>query len=106
MTAFGLLGEDFQNHNRVGVRPADNSPGHALIYDPQFVAAECDLGHGSRKRERQRLAPLELPEEEARFNACRFAERWRLHFSMEPDERLVLGAHPKLVYVGSGIYAS
>ena len=88
-----LLREDIRDHDRVRIHPIDDPPGVSLVGYPQLVASAANRRHGPRVRHPQALAPLQLPEQVARFQTCCLAEWGCLHLTMEPRQRLVPPTH-------------
>ena len=89
----GLLAEDLQDHNGIGIQAVEDSPGGRAISNPQFVTTWADRRHGPRVRHAKRLTLLQSPEQDAGLQSGRRGEGRRLDLSVKPDQRLVALAH-------------
>jgi hypothetical protein len=94
-----LLGEHLGDHDGVLVGAVQDPPCHGSINNPQLVAPSPHLGHGSRVRKRQHRTLLKLAKQDPGLDTGCLPEGRRLHLSMKPHERLVLGAHFARLYV-------
>ena len=102
----GLLAENFADHDGVCIYPVHDSPCDTRVDDPQLVAANADYGHGARLRHRETMSLLQASKQEPGLQPRFPREGWSLHLAMEPDERLVVRAHPHIPYVRSDISSS
>src|SRR5438552_18707323 len=68
----GLVAEDLQRHDRLGIRPIDDSPVDFGVTDPQLMAAGPHHSHWSRVRHAEGFPFLEPAEQ-----ITRLQPRWR-----------------------------
>jgi hypothetical protein len=89
----GLLAEDLKDHNRIRIYAIHNPPSVTLIDNSELVTPGSNRWHGTRMRQSESLAILELPEKIACLESCRLGEGRALDLAFEPDERLIRPIH-------------
>src|SRR5690606_738735 len=89
-----LLREHLGDHDCVVVHPIDDAPSDPGVRDPEFVTAGPNAGHRPRVRHSEKLASLELSQQEAGFNPGVRRERRSLDLAPEPDP----GACPSVTH--------
>ncbi len=89
----GLVAEDRQNHDGVGVSPVHDPPVDFGVTNSQFVTSRPHNGHRPRVGHRQRLALLQQPEQVSRLDPGRLRKGRRLDLSVKPHERPIARAH-------------
>ncbi len=88
-----LLGKHRPNHDRISVRPVDNSPIRRTVPDAQLMASLSDSRHRPRMGHSQRLATLQSSKQHPGLDPCGHAE-WRgLDLPIQPYQRLVSCSH-------------
>ena len=80
-----LLAEDLYDNDGVVIDAEDDPPGHALVVDPQFMAARADVGHLPQVGHRDRFADLQSTKEEARLDPSIRREGGRSNLPVQPD---------------------
>ena len=88
-----LLREHLDDDDRILVGSVHDSPGHIRINHPELVTPLADRRHRTRMRHPEGLAPLKASQQEPGLESSQPRERWCLHLTVQPGERLVARAH-------------
>jgi hypothetical protein len=102
----GALAEHLGNHDCIWVSTVNDPPRHGRISDPEFVTASPNRRHRPRVRHSKPNSLLQLAKQKASFDAGLRGEGRGCHLAVQPNQRLVLWAHARRVYVQTDISAT
>src|SRR5882672_3374586 len=88
-----LLGKHRPYHNRVSVRPINDSPIGRLVSDAQLMTSPSDSWQGSGMRHAQRFATLKPSKQHSRLNPSFGTEGRGLNLPVQPHQRLIDRGH-------------